>query len=94
MNTHILPAAREWVEAGQSISALTVRLRGALHLHQPTQRIGTPKSPRLDLPHMSPLHVNSKGVRLTRTGASRYAMLRNRSLLVFTAFPQVRSLLQ
>lgn len=79
MNTHILPAVGERVEAGQFISALTVRLQGALRLHQFIQQIGTPQSLLLDLPHVSPLHLNNKAVRLTRIGAPCYAMLRNGS---------------
>eukprot|EP00064_Thunnus_orientalis_P021026 superscaffoldBa00006131_g21180 len=39
---------KKGVEAGQFINALTVRLRGALRLHQFTQQIGTPQSPILD----------------------------------------------
>lgn len=57
------------MEDGQFISALTVRLQGTLRLHQFTQQIGTPQSPLLDLPHVSPLHVNNKAARVTRIGA-------------------------
>lgn len=77
-DTHILPAAREWVEAGRSISTLNVRLQRALHVHQATQRIDAAQSPQPDLPHMSPLQANSKGVRLTPAGASCCAMLSKR----------------
>lgn len=69
------------MEAGKFISAVTVRLQGALCLHQFTQQIGTPQSPLLDLPRVSPLHVNNKAVRVTRIGAPCHAMLRNRGLL-------------
>lgn len=81
MCTHILSAAEERVEAGQFISALTVRLRGALRLHQFTQQIGTPQSLLLDLPHVSPLCDNNKAVRVTRNGAPCFVVLRSRGLL-------------
>lgn len=77
MNPHILPAGRERVQAGHYISTLTVRLQGALRLHKFTYQIGTPQSPLLDLPHVSPLHVNNKAVMVTRIGAPCYTMLRN-----------------
>lgn len=53
------------VEGGRFISALTVRLQGALRLHQFTQQIGTAQSMLLHLPHVSPLHVNNRAVRVT-----------------------------
>lgn len=39
-HTRAHPAAGGQAESGQSISALTVRLRGALHLHQSARQIG------------------------------------------------------
>lgn len=66
-----------WRGTGQSISGLTVGLQGALHLHQSTQQIGPLQSTRLGSPHVSPLHVNSKGVRLSSTGSPCYVALRN-----------------
>lgn len=82
MITSILPAAGgglegDWRGTGQSISGLTVGLQGALHLHQSTQQIGPLQSTRLGSPHVSPLHVNSKGVRLSSTGSPCYVALRN-----------------
>lgn len=66
----------DWVEAGQSISGLTLGLQGALHLHQSTQQIGTLQSTGRASPHTSPLYVNNKGVRLSSTGSSCYVALR------------------
>lgn len=75
--THILLAVGERVDAGQFISVLTVRLQGALRLHQFTQQIGTPQSLLLDLAHVSPLYFNNKSVRLTRNSVLWLAILKN-----------------
>lgn len=64
-HAHILPAAGGKVQGEQFIRALTVRLQGALCLHQFTQQIGTTQSLLLHLPHASPLHVNNKPLRAT-----------------------------
>lgn len=75
--THILLAVGERVDAGQFISVLTVRLQGALRLHQFTQQIGTPQSLLLDLAHVSPLYFNNKSVRLTRNSVLWLAIFKN-----------------
>lgn len=64
-HAHILPAAGGKVEGEQFIRALTVRLQGALCLHQFTQQISTTQSLLLHLPHASPLYVNNKPLRAT-----------------------------
>lgn len=64
-HAHILPAVGGKVEGEQFIRALTVRLQGALCLHQFTQQIGTAQSLLLHLPHVSPLYVNNKPLRAT-----------------------------
>lgn len=76
-HAHILLAVGERVDAGQFISVLTVRLQGALRLHQFTQQIGTPQSLLLDLARVSPLYFNNKSVRLTRNSVLWLAILKN-----------------
>lgn len=76
VHKHIPSVVGARVEAGQFISPVTVRLQGALRLHQFIQQIGTPQSLLPDLPHVSPLHDNNKAVRVTRIGAPSRAMSR------------------
>lgn len=67
----------ERMEACRFISALTVRLQGALRLHQFTQQRSTARSPPLHSPHVSPLHGNNKAVRVTAIVAQCYCTIRS-----------------